>query len=66
MNRPLSSAVTWEVYEQHVYNDDEKPGPGWEPFAAVGNIEHNGLRESLGGGYESRHIIFWRRLEGAT
>jgi len=55
------SQAVWEVYEQAVYEGDPPPGPGWEPFGVVGAVEHNGLRESLGGGYEHRLVVVWRR-----
>ena len=61
----------WEIYEQICYDgafshEDTQPpeGPGWEPFGVIGSVEHNGIRNSLGGGYEHRAVIYWRRKRG--
>jgi len=54
--------LTWEVYRQDVWEDVEEPGPGWEPFAATVDLEHNGLRESLGGRCDLvGEVVWWRR-----
>lgn len=53
----------WEIYEQRLYENDEPPGSGWEPFGVIGSVEHNGIKESLGGGYEHWAVVYWRRLK---
>lgn len=52
----------YQLYEQVCYEGDLPPeGDGWEPFGVIGSVEHDGFRESLGGGYEYRAVVFWRR-----
>jgi len=57
------ASFKYETYRQDVWNDDEEPeGDDWEPFAATAVAEHNGIRESLGGGIEVfGEIVWWRR-----
>jgi hypothetical protein len=60
--------VVYEVYTQMVFRGDPAPpGEGWEPFAAHISVEHNGLRESLGGGLEEYgEVVWWRRAVRCT
>lgn len=59
--------MQYEIYEQKLFCPDDEtppdapPGEGWEPFAAYGTVEHNGLRSSLGGRLETFGVVVWRR-----
>ena len=56
---------SWQVHRQDVFEGDQPPGEGWEPFAAAATVEHEGIRESLGGGLGIvGEIIWWRKLGG--
>lgn len=59
MKRP-----NYEVHTQRVFRGEAPPaGDGWEPFAAHISVEHDGIRESLGGGLEAYgEVIWWRRV----
>lgn len=62
----LGKEVEYETYTQQCWNGDLSPTEagmeeGWEPFAAASTVAHNGLRESLGGGWDSYETIWWRR-----
>ena len=56
---------TYTVYRQDVWNGDPAPsGDWWEQFAASCVVQHDGMRESLGGGLECvGETIWWRSRE---
>ncbi len=54
--------MRWAVYEQALYDDDLPPkGDDWQPIGCYGTVEHDGERESLGGGYVQRGVLVWVR-----
>ena len=52
-------ASKWDVYEQRLWKDSPPEGEGWTPIGCYGVVQHNGLRESLGGGYENYGVVVW-------
>ena len=51
-----------EFYEQRLWtDDDEPPGPGWQVIGVYGSIEHNGLRDSLGGAHVALTVVVWMK-----
>jgi hypothetical protein len=67
MEAVCEKEARYEVYRQDVWDGDDPPHRRagdlpWEPFAASISVEHDGMRESLGGGLRAQgETIWWRR-----